>query len=298
MQINWDDKVKNILNISKELNLGLDSFVFADDSEFEIELVKKQLPQVATVHLKNESYAFGELLLDKGYFDSLTISDEDKNRSDMYKSETERIKLQESSGTLEEYLNKLNIQAEIGLVGESEAARVSQLTQKTNQFNLTINRYSEGEILAYVNSALSDVFFLKLSDRIADLGIIGAAIIVYKDDKTAEIDTFLLSCRALGRGAEDFLLCYILKQIENKGYMRVIGKYRPSDRNGQVADFFSKRLFDQIDKEGDVFRYSFSIADKLTALHSPQWISIKERGAKHGIKGRQIEKCAFRRISN
>ncbi|MCX6008163.1 MAG: HAD-IIIC family phosphatase, partial [Chloroflexi bacterium] len=215
-QINWDDKVTNLTRIAQELNIGLDSLVLVDDSAFECNLVREQLPQVEVVQLSTDPSAFVAQLSVGAYFDSLTLSAEDRERNQMYRDETSRKQLQSSATSLEEYLTKLELVAEIGVPNDLMIPRISQLTQKTNQFNLTTQRYGEGEIREFAGSPDSDVFYLKLRDRISDLGIIGAAIVRYAGER-AKIDSFLLSCRAIGRGAEEALLAHLQNIARARG---------------------------------------------------------------------------------
>jgi FkbH-like protein len=132
--------------------------------------------------------------------------------------------------------------AEIGRADEMTMPRISQLTQKTNQFNLTTRRYTEGDIRSFADNSDMDVFSLRLRDRVSDLGLIGVAIVRYHRDQ-AEIDSFLLSCRAIGRGAEEALLAHLLHTAHARGCRRVIGHYRFTKKNGQVADFYPRQKF-------------------------------------------------------
>ncbi|MBL7091680.1 HAD family hydrolase, partial [Acidovorax sp.] len=235
-QINWDDKVTNLMRIAQDLNIGLDSLVFVDDSQFECDFVRERLPQVTVLELSSDPSTFRAKLSAGGYFDALTFSPEDRKRTRMYRDEVQRKELYVSASSLEEYLAKLEMVAEISLADEMTIPRISQLTQKTNQFNLTTRRYSEGDIQAFVESPGADVFYLNLRDRISEMGLIGVAIVKYNGEQ-AEIDTFLLSCRAIGRGVEEALLAHVLNSAKSKGCSSVVGRYLITKKNGQVADF-------------------------------------------------------------
>jgi FkbH-like protein len=271
MQINWEDKATNIIRIAQELNIGLDSLVFVDDSPFECDLVRKQLPQVAVLQLSSEPSTFSARLNAKSYFDTLTLSSEDRNRNKMYRAQFKRKQLYKASGSLEEFFAKLDMVVEIGLLDSTSIARISQLVQKTNQFNLTTHRHSEGNIRAFAESSEFDVFYIKLSDRIAEMGLIGVAIIKY-DGKQADIETFLLSCRALGRGVEDAFMAQILNYVKEKECTSILGHYLASKKNIQVADFYGKQGFRLVSNNDG--RSDWELLFDERAFSQPDWIKI------------------------
>jgi len=281
-QINWNDKVTNLMRIAQELNIGLDSLVFADDSQFECDMVRERLPQVAVLQLSSDPSGFRCLLRAGGYFDTLTFSAEDRERNRMYRTEDQRRQLHAASSSFEEYLARLEMVAEIGLADESTVPRISQLTQKTNQFNLTTHRYTEGEIRAYVESPESDVFYLKLRDRISGMGMVGAAIVKYAAYQ-AQIDTFLLSCRAIGRGVEEALLAHVLNTAKGKGCTSVQGHYFISRKNSQVADFYNRQGFRLAAETEQGSEWEMPL-DK-DHFPSPDWIKTEiDNEAKHANK--------------
>lgn len=245
-QINWDDKVTNIRRIATDLNIGLDSLVFIDDSPYECELVRSQLPEVAVLQVPKEPSQMRNVLSAAAFFDSLNFSGEDKQRTRMYRDQAQHNRMRTSANSLDDYLENLEMVADIGQADGLSIPRIAQLTQKTNQFNLTTKRYAEGDIRRFAESADSEVLFLRLRDRISDLGIIGAAIVTY-NNLTAEIDTFLLSCRAIGRGAERALLAHIVENAWQKGAIRVRGKYIATAKNSQVANFYPENRFTAIE---------------------------------------------------
>ena len=199
-RINWQDKAVNIKQISEELNIGLDSMVFIDDSDFEVEFVRKTLPEVEVIHIPQTKITENRnMLLSCGLFDTLTYSIEDKNRTAMYKAQAARKNLQVIATDMKSYLKSLEMEIDIDFADEFSIPRIAQLTQKTNQFNLTTKRYSETDIKNLVESDNSDVIYLKLKDKFGDSGIVGVCILKY-ENKMSLFDTFLLSCRVLGRG--------------------------------------------------------------------------------------------------
>jgi FkbH-like protein len=241
-QVNWDDKVTNLRRLAEQLNIGLDSLVFVDDNPFECDYVRAALPEVAVVHFAGDAAALRAELGEAGFFDQLAFSAEDRRRSEMYRADQERRSLEQRATSLEEYLADLAIVAEVGRAGPASRPRIAQLTQKTNQFNLTTRRYTESEIGSLAASADADVLFLSLRDRVAELGIVGVAILRYAE-AAAEIDTFLLSCRALGRGAEQALLSWAMQAAAARGCVTVVGRYRPTAKNSQVAAFYERHGF-------------------------------------------------------
>jgi FkbH-like protein len=242
-QINWQDKASNLRCIAQDLNIGLDSLVFVDDSDFEINLVQQILPEVTVIHLpKEKAVDYKDMLASCGLFDTLIFSAEDKKRGAMYKAETERKKLIAEATDLESYYESLEMVATINLADDFSQPRISQLTQKTNQFNLTTRRYSKTDINEFAESQNSDVLYLKLKDRFGDMGIVGVCILVYENN-TAIFDTFLLSCRALGRQVEDVFLENCLQLCQIKGVEFAVGQYFPTSKNIQVKEFFQKRNF-------------------------------------------------------
>lgn len=272
LKINWDDKATNILRIAKELNIGLDSLVFADDNEFECDWIKSQLPEVKVIHLKGDPALFQNVLSAPGYFDSLTFSEEDKGKTEMYQSENKRKELLVTTASYEDYLIELEIKAQIEAAHPDDLARVAQLTQKTNQFNLTTLRYTEDNIKELAQSKDSDIYTMKVSDKISDLGLIGVAIVRYEGSKMI-IDSFLMSCRALGRSLERALLTFSINSGAERGATKVIGRYVPSKKNVQTQDFYNKNGFTLLDNNNDQISWEFKITESTTLTY-PSWVAV------------------------
>lgn len=253
-RINWDPKDKNIVELSKDLNIGLESMVFIDDSKFEIELIKKSLPMIDTIDLSEvkPSY-FYNILKDYRRFDSFSISKEDKNRGKMYKEQTKRIKANLSFSNINDYLKYLKVEIRIEKVTKQLIPRISQLTQRTNQFNLNIKRYSESEIEEFKKNKKKDVLVLSLKDKFGDLGVVGTAIIFYENNY-ALIDSFLISCRALGRKIESIFFQEVLNFIGKKRKLKkVYGVFTSDKKNFQTLEFY-KNFGKTIDRiNSDIF---------------------------------------------
>jgi FkbH-like protein len=188
----------------------------------------------------------------------------------MYKAEAARKKL-EAALDPSTYLQSLEMEVAIRFVDETLVPRVAQLTQRTNQFNLTTQRYSAADISGLTESATSDVLCLRLKDRLGDYGIVGAAVLS-RDGKQADIDTFLLSCRVIGRGVEDALLYACLKTAKLRGASVAQGKYIKTKKNALVADFYSRRGFTMDKTAGDKTVYSFDLTDAIPT--APDHISV------------------------
>lgn len=260
MRINWNDKVTNLREIANELNIGLDSLVLIDDSDFEINLVKKLLPEVEAVQLPKDPSSYRDLLNSSGLFDKLTFSKEDRMRSEMYMVEINRKEAKLQATNLEDYYKYLEMKVSINSADEFSIPRISQLTQKTNQFNLTTMRYSESEIKKLLESKDADVRYLHLKDRFGDSGIVGATILKYQGND-ALIDTFLLSCRVVGRGVEEVFLKDCVNIAKKRSCEKIIGIYVPTGKNAQVEEFYKNHNFSLIEKNSNGAKYSFFLKE-------------------------------------
>lgn len=274
-QINWDDKATNLRRIAEELNIGIDALVFADDNAFECDFIRQAVPEVAVLHVSGDPSGFRTLLTDRAFFDTPTLSAEDAKRSEMMAAERTRKRMVSAAESLEDYLRSLEIVATIGVPGPREIGRVAQLTQKTNQFNLTTRRYTEGDIERFLAAPDMGVYYLKLRDKVSDIGLIGVAITKPReDDGGLEIDTFLMSCRALGRGAEDTLMARIAKDAAMNGYRELVGAYLPTKKNEQVADFYAKRGFAQFPEQGEGTSWRLDLGGQDIKI--PDWIHLAD----------------------
>jgi FkbH-like protein len=245
-QINWQDKATNLRQIALDLNIGLDSIVFMDDSEFEINLIRQTLPEVEVVHLpKDRAVEYRHILASCGLFDTITVSEEDKKRGAMYKREVNRKQLKVQATDMISYYRSLEMIAEIRFADELAIPRIAQQTQRTNQFNLTTRRYNEADIKHFIENPESDVIYLKLSDRFGDSGIVGTCILRY-EKKKAFFDTFLLSCRVLGRGVEEVLIGEALRLAKMQGCELAVGEYYATPKNLQVENFYADQGFAEV----------------------------------------------------
>jgi FkbH-like protein len=256
-EANWDDKVTNLRRVAATLSLGTDSLVFIDDNPLERGWVRSQMPEVAVVEF-GASPAHYVRDLDAGrYFDVLTVSEEDRQRAEMYRTEQQRDALRAHAGSLDEFLAGLDMRSTFSPVNEQNLARVTQLVNKTNQFNLTTRRYTEAQVAAIAASGgWTGVF--DLSDRFGQHGIVGLMFCVPRDAKTWEIDTWLMSCRVLGRTLERFMLDRAIEAARAAGVSRLIGVYRKTAKNGLVADLFDRLGFGLDREDADERRYELA----------------------------------------
>lgn len=252
---NWNNKAENIKNISSDLNIGLDSMVFIDDSEFECELVKRQLEEVTVINLPKKTFDYVEIIETCGLFDKLQYTKEDKKRGDLYRTNVERSKYKASFTDLNSYYKSLEMKIEIMPVDDFAVSRAAQLTQRTNQFNLTTNRYSDDKIIEFMNSEDHDVLLLKLSDKFGEMGIVGLQILDYGHSDRAKIDSFMMSCRIIGRGVENVFLKAGIDKSLKKNYRKIEGYYIKNDKNTLVADFYLNNGFKQSSSEGNKYTY-------------------------------------------
>ncbi|MEK7500785.1 MAG: HAD-IIIC family phosphatase [Patescibacteria group bacterium] len=250
-RINWNDKVTNMKNLATELNLGLESFVFIDDDPFQRSLVKESLPEVAVL-------APGGLAAYQG-FTKLALTEEDALRGQMYAQERSRKELEITFDNLDDFLRQLQLEICVRPVSASMLSRVSQLTQKTNQFNLTTRRYSEAEIQNFISSGWK-IWAAQACDRFGDYGIIGVAMAEPQPGSIWRMDNFLLSCRSLGRGLETAFLSYVLDEVGNEGALGIAGEFIPTSKNKPCETFYRDHKFKEVTKQsGSTFyEYDFS----------------------------------------
>lgn len=242
IKINWQDKADNLLEISQDLNIGLDSFVFFDDNPVERESVKASLPQVTVVEVPQEPGRYCEVLRSLVEFESLEITPEDIRRNEMYALNALQQAQLKAAGSRKEFLEGLRTQLTVSLADEFTVPRIAQLTQKTNQFNMTTRRYSAADIARMAADSSYYVLSCSVSDRLGDSGITGCCIISGKD-QTAFIDTFLLSCRVLGRDIEYAFLSSVVSLLRSRGMTEVNAEYIPTEKNKANKEFYLKAGF-------------------------------------------------------
>lgn len=240
MKINWEDKHKNILDIAAELNLGTDSFVFWDDNPAERQLVKQMLPEVTVPDFpdKPEALAGAMVLIYQNYFEKDQITREDREKTGQYAANVKRNRLKESTGNFENYLKQLEIII-YREEPEKNIARLIQLINKTNQFNLTTIRYDGAGLQAVLKNPQKRVFLYRAADCFGDNGIV-AAFIIDTEDKIPVIEEFVMSCRVMGKNIEYALVEDVENHLLQEGYETVRGKYLPTAKNKPVEFLYDK----------------------------------------------------------
>jgi FkbH-like protein len=240
---NWNDKPANLRAIAAEVNIGLDALVFLDDNPFERNLVREELPMVAVPEVPDEPALIPAILADAGYFESLAITDEDRERTRQYQGNKARESLRESGTDLESYLAGLQMRLGWRRFDRLGLQRVVQLINKTNQFNLTTRRYSEADVLSVMDDPCSFGLQLRLLDRFGDNGIIAIIVGRLQEGGDLLIDTWLMSCRVLGRQVEATTLSLIVAEARRLGATRLLGEYRPTKKNVMVKDHYRRLGF-------------------------------------------------------
>jgi len=237
LKINWNDKVSNMKEIASEVNIGLDSLVFFDDDPFNREIMKKILPQVLTVDMPKDPAFYASTLMELTDFNVLKITDEDTKRGQMYLQQRKRTELSKSTVSLDDFLKELNIKVNIKKADKFTIPRISQLTLKTNQFNLTTHRYQEEEIKKFVEDDKVMVHCAEVEDKFGNNGI--TSVFVIKENSSDEwlVDTFLLSCRVMGRGIENAIMSHILNEAKRKNVKKVVANYIPTKKNIPCKSF-------------------------------------------------------------
>ena len=263
IRINWDNKVGNIISISKELNIGLDSIVFVDDNKAEQALIKESLPEVVVPDFPDRpeelTRFMTELFLE--YFEKSVITDEDREKTKQYQANNERKKLQESSVDYDGFLDGLEMKM-FRVDPNKNKERFIQLVNKTNQFNLTTRRLTEPEAIKILSNPDSEVFLYRVVDKFGDNGIVAAVIVDFGED--AIITEFTMSCRVMGRKIEEAIIEDVEESARNRGYNKLIGVYRPTEKNKPVKELYSSLGYKKIKTYTDgMTEYSFDLNNIL-----------------------------------
>ncbi len=238
--VNWNDKASNLIQIAEDLNIGLDSIVFVDDSDFEINLIKDKVPKITTIQVPKKSYEYINKIREiYSLFYNISKTKEDINKVKMYKEQSTRISSKTIFDDMEDYLCSLELEINLYIDDLSIIPRIAQMSQKTNQFNLTTKRYTESDINTFISSKEYMVFAIGVKDKFGDSGIAGL-VILRLDATIAIIDTFLMSCRILGRNIEYKFFEQILYELRLKNIEKLKTTYIRTLKNDQVSDLYAK----------------------------------------------------------
>jgi FkbH-like protein len=238
-RINWNDKVANIIELSAELNLGLNSLVFIDDNPAERMRVREALPDVLVPEWPADKLLYERALAELTCFDTLVLTEEDQARTRMYVAERQRKNARQAAQSLDAYLTTLGLTVTVERMDRSNVTRAVQLLNKTNQFNLTTRRMTEARYLEWAASEGRDVFVFRVADRFDDYGLTGI-VSVATEEGAGHLTDFLLSCRVMGRGVEQTMLHAIAEHARTLGLVRLVATYTPTERNAPCRQFFDE----------------------------------------------------------
>tara|TARA_B100000315_G_scaffold207721_1_gene202606 strand:- start:2900 stop:4792 length:1893 start_codon:yes stop_codon:yes gene_type:complete len=247
---NWGNKVANIQDIAATLHIGLDSMVFVDDNPIERQLIKEFLPEVTVVDLPEDPTAFIEAIDRGAFFETIAFSHEDSNRNQLYKQNATRSEHHKQFTNIDDFLRSLDMESEVGPVCDFYLPRFVQLINKTNQFHLTTTRYTEAQVQAMVDDDSKTLRYFRLKDRFGDNGLVSALIIKHQA-KVVFIDTWVMSCRVLSRGMEEFICSEIMALAKRSHSAIVRGKYIPSKKNKMVSSLYKRLGFKLVKEESD-----------------------------------------------
>ncbi len=261
-QANWKDKASNLEAIASTLNIGLNAIVFLDDNPAERDQVRQALPEVAVPELPEDPSAYPSYLLAAGYFESVSFTDDDRRRASQYHANAERAELAQSFRDINEYLASLEMAIKFSPFDANGRARIAQLTNKSNQFNLTTRRYDETAITNWEQNRDAFTLQVRLADRFGDNGIISVVICIKSNDDWI-VDTWLMSCRVLNRRVEEAVLDVLVENARLAGIRRLIGHYIPTDRNGLVKDHYFKLGFKPLESATNTEIWALEIASHV-----------------------------------
>jgi FkbH-like protein len=279
LRINWQVKAQSLREIASELNLGLDAIAFLDDNPVERAHIREAAPEVMVIEPGDDPMEFARAIRVFPAFERLALSEEDRRRGGYYAAERERAQLESASTSREDFYRSLAQEAEVAPVTLVTLARVAQLTQKTNQFNLTTKRYSEQQIAEMAARPGWEVLSIRVRDRYCDNGLVGVAI-THDTGETCEIDSFLLSCRVIGRTVETALLAHLVSQARARGCRRLEGWFLRTKKNQPASEFYQSHGFTAVEQTGEASRWILDLA--AGGVQSPGWIRVTWVGAAEG----------------
>jgi FkbH-like protein len=271
--INWNDKASNMKALAKELEIGLDSLVFIDDDPVNRELVRQEFPEVTVIEMPADPSQYVPTLLQLTDFNTFQLTDEDLKKGEMYAQQRQRNARAAAITNLDDILKELNMVVTLEMANEFTIPRIAQLTQKTNQFNMTTRRYQVEQIEEFARDPHYIVVGVGVEDKFGDNGLTGVAIIKKNTDEWL-IDTFLLSCRVIGRKVEEILLAYIIDQAKQAGAKRVIGEFITTNKNAPAKDVYQRCKMSLEKEEGELQKWVFPTSKKFTA---PQFITFVDQ---------------------
>ena len=274
LKINWENKAANMKAIAEELGVGTDSMVFIDDDKLNREIVRKSMPEVSVVDLPDDPAFFLQAVSEIGDFNTLQLTGEDRKKGRMYTEQKMRKEFSDSVSDITDYLEGLNMVVTIERAQDSNIPRIAQLTQKTNQFNMTTRRYQEADIRGFATDGSFLVLAVDVKDKFGDNGITGV-VIVKKESGSWKLDTFLLSCRVIGRRVEQAMLGYVLKKLKEAKIKTLTAEFIHTAKNIPAINFYKENGFKFIKDEGNkqLWHYDFK-----EGYSYPEFIRVIEKG--------------------
>lgn len=245
-RINWEDKARNILDLARDLNLGIDSVVFLDDNPLERARVRDALPQVLVPDMPESPMGYVSALHELSCFELPYESREDKSRSLMYASERKRKRSRDEAISLEEWLRTLQMSVKVEILNEVDLMRAVQLLNKTNQMNLSTRRMTENELRNWIRDERNKMWTFRVSDKYGDSGLTGIASLIIEGDKGRMLD-FILSCRIMGRGVEEAMLSTVIRNARIQGLSEIYAQYTPTDKNMPCRRFLEMSKLEKLD---------------------------------------------------
>lgn len=265
---NWKNKAENLREISRQLELGLDTFVFVDDNPIERALVRRFVPEVSVPDIPDDPAGYIQALFKYRYFEMVSYTSEDASRASYYTQNIQRKKLAEKVQDLDVFLASLDMQARVEPVNNSNIERVTQLINKSNQFNLTTRRRTLSEIEEIVRQTEWKTLTISLNDKLGDNGLISVIFLHKENNEVFVIDTWLMSCRVLQRGVEQFALNEIVKLARQNCYTKLQGVYIPTDKNKMVCDHFTKLGFRPGGSKGNITFWDLQVDKSYQLYHT------------------------------
>lgn len=244
---NWEDKARNIRTIQQSLNIGMDSMVFLDDNPFERELVRTMIPEITVPELPEDPALYLQYLRGLDLFETASYSREDAGRTEQYREKAQRAAFEAAFQSYDDYLEALQMRASAAAFDPFHYPRIAQLTQRSNQFNLRTVRYTEAEIEALAQDDSRIGLYFTLKDKFGDHGLISVVVLEKQPEDTLFISEWLMSCRVLKRGMEEFIVDKILSVAAQQGFRRVVGEYIPTPKNAMVKDLYEQLGFARLE---------------------------------------------------
>jgi FkbH-like protein len=272
-QVHWKSKVESLREIARHTNIGLDHIVFVDDNPVECEAVSQNIPDVHLIRLPAQPEMFVDALMREGLFDAISYSAEDSRRAEFYHQRQQAELIRSEVTSVEEFYRNLQMKVTFSAVDAVQVHRAAQLTQKTNQFNATTRRYTETALLRFISDVKWIVIAVRVEDRFGDNGIVGL-MLAHVKERLLDIDTFLLSCRVIGRTIETAMLAYLCQEARQLGLHEIVGCIVNSPKNAPVRDLYERHGFQKggaADTEGSLWKLRVDCG----SIRYPDWLVVE-----------------------